>query len=186
MGLDTSYTCVPSHNSFNSSTNGCKYTSIFFTYLLLGNIRTNIICSFFTSNHDGLLLLITTTRQIEQLVFWRKYGMAPSMVMLSHRLHTSSLNFSSHVSSICFMDIESVGICITPDSLMCEACHPGNIDNSFQRKILWILGITGMFLHILWGVPCDLPFFYLWYLQCPHFGHISLFTYSPLYRIKSF
>jgi hypothetical protein len=41
-------------------------------------------------------------------------GLTPSMAMLNHRLCTSSLNLSGHVSSICFMAIESVGIHITP------------------------------------------------------------------------
>jgi hypothetical protein len=54
----------------------------------------------------------------------------PSMAMLSHIIPTSSLNFSGHISSILFMDIESVGTHITLKSLLCEACHPCNIDNS--------------------------------------------------------
>jgi hypothetical protein len=142
MGLDTSYTCIPFHNSFNSYTNGCRYTSIFFTCLLPWTIRANIICSFFTENHGGVLLLITTLGKKEYLVFWREYGLTPSMAMLSRRLHTSSLNFSSslnflgHVPSICFMTIESVGIHITPNSLLYEACHPCNIANSLQCKSL--------------------------------------------------
>ena len=120
-------------------------------------------------------------------MFWREYGLTPSMAMLSHRLRTSSLNFLGHVSSIRFMSIESVGIHITPNSLLCEACHPYNIANSLQWKSLWILGIIGMCLNILKGGPHDLPFFfYLSYLSCPHFEHISLFSYSPLYRIQSF
>ena len=120
-------------------------------------------------------------------MFWREYGLTPSMALLSHRLRTSSLNFLGHVSSICFMAIESVGIHITPNSLMCEVCHPCNIANSLQRKSLWLLGIIGMCLNILKGGPRDLPlFFYLSYLSCPHFEHISLFAYSPLYRIQSF
>jgi len=111
----------------------------------------------------------------------------PSMAMLSHRLYSSSLNFLGHVSSILFMAIESIGIHITPDSLLCEACHPCNIVNSLQKKILWILGIICMCLNIVWGGPCDLPFLFdLWYLSCPNFRHISLSTYSPLYRIQSF
>ena len=110
------------------------------------------------------------------------------MAMLSRRLHTSSLNFSGHVSSICFMAIESVGIRINPNSLLCEACHPCNIANSLQQNSLLILGIIGMCLNILkGGLVRDLPFFfYLSYLSCPHFGHISLSAYSPLYRIQSF
>ena len=104
-----------------------------------------------------------------------------------HKLRTSSLNFSGHVSSICFMAIESIGIRITPNSLLCEACHPCNIANYLQWKSLWILGIIGMCLNILKEGPRDLPFFfYLSYLPCPHFGHFSLSTYYPLYRIKSF
>ena len=107
--------------------------------------------------------------------------------MLIRRLHTSFLNFSGHVSSICFMAIESLGMSITPNSLLCEACHPCNITNSLQRKSLWILGIIGMCLNILWGGPCDLIFLFdLWYLSFPHFKHISLSAYSPLYSIQSF
>ena len=110
----------------------------------------------------------------------------PSMAMLRRRLRTSSLNFSGHVSFIYFMAIKSIGIRITPNSLLCEACHPCNIANSLQRKSLWILGIKGMCLNILKGGPHDLPlFFYLSYLSCPHFVHISLSAYSPLYRIES-
>ena len=121
-------------------------------------------------------------------MFWREYGLTPSMAMLSHRLRTSFLNFSGHVSSICFMAIELVGICINPNSLLCEACHPCNIANYLQQKSLWILGIIRMCLNILKGGPvCDLPFFFdLSYLSCPYFRHISLSPYSPLYRIQSF
>ena len=138
-------------------------------------------------NHGGIFLLITTTGQTQQLVFKREYGLMASMAMLSHRLRTSSLNFSGHVSSICFMAIESIGIHITPNSLLCEAFHPCNIANSLLRKSIWILGIISMSLNILkWG-PHDLPlFFYLSYLSCPHFRHISLSAYYPLYIIQSF
>ena len=111
----------------------------------------------------------------------------PSMTMLSRRLCTSSLNFSVCVSSICFMAIESVGIPITPNSRLCEACHTCNIANNLQWKSLWILEIIGMCLNILKGGPRDLlVFFYLSYLSCPHFRHISLSAYYPLYRIQSF
>jgi hypothetical protein len=50
--------------------------------------------------------------------------LTPSIFMLNHRLSTSSLNLSDHVSSICFMAIESTRIHIMPGSLLCEACHP--------------------------------------------------------------
>ena len=46
------------------------------------------------------------------------------------------LKFMGHVSSICFMTIEYVGIHITAHSLQCEAQHLCNIANSFQRKRL--------------------------------------------------
>ena len=52
---------------------------------------------------------------------WREHGLTPSMAIPSRRLRTSSLNFSGHVSSICFMAIESIGIHITPKSLLCKA-----------------------------------------------------------------
>ena len=108
------------------------------------------------------------------------------MAMLSCRLHTSSSNFLGHVSSIFFMVIESVGIHITPNSIQFGACLPYNITNSWQQKRLLILGIIGMWHNILWG-PCDLLiFYYLWYLSWPHFGHISLSEYSPIYIIQSF
>ena len=107
--------------------------------------------------------------------------------MLSRWFHTSSLNFSGHISSICFMGIKYIGIFITPNSFLCEECHPYNIANSLQWKSLWILGIIGMRLNILKGGPHDLHFFfYLSYLSFPHFRHTSLSTYSPLYIIQSF
>ena len=150
-------------------------------------MRSNIRCAFFTDNHGGIFLLITNTRQTKYFVLWREYGLTPSMEMLSPRHHTSFLNFSSHVSFICFMAIELVGIRITPNSLLCEACHPCNIANYLQRKSLWILGIIGMCLNILKGGPHDLPLFLdLSYLSCPHFRHISLSAYSPLYIMQSF
>ena len=121
------------------------------------------------------------------MVFGWENGSTPSMAILNPRLRTYSLNFSSHISSICFMVIKFVGIRNTPSSLRRNACHPCNITNFFQWKRLWILGIIGMCVNILWGGPCSLPLFFdLWYLSCPHFGHISLSTYSPLYRIQSF
>ena len=105
----------------------------------------------------------------------------PSMAMLSRRLRTSSLNFSGHVSSICFMAIESVGIHITPNSLLCEACHPCNIANSLQRKSLLILGIIGMCLNILKGGPHDLPFFFIYHTSHAHILDISLCLHILLY-----
>ena len=108
------------------------------------------------------------------------------MDILNQRFRTSSLNLFFHVSSICFMAIEAVGIRNTPSSLLCDACHPYNIANSLQQKSLWILGIIGMCLNILWGGPCSLALLFNYaYLPCPHFGYISMSTYSPLYRILS-
>ena len=118
-------------------------------------------------------------------MFWREYELTSSMAMLNQRLYTSSLNLSGHVSSICFMAIEYVWICITPSSLQCDACHPSNITKSLQWKSVRILGIICMCLNILWGVPCALALFNSFYLPCPHVGHISLSAYFPLYRIQS-
>ena len=72
----------------------------------------------------------------------------------------SSMDLSSHVSSICFMEIESVGIHITPSSLWYNACHPCSIPNSLQQKSLEILGIISMCLNILWEGPCALDLFF--------------------------
>ena len=106
--------------------------------------------------------------------------MTPSMSMLSRRLRTSSLNFSGHVSYICFMAIESVVIHITPNSLLCEAFHPYNISNYLQRKSLRILGIIGMCLSILKGGPHDLPFFF-YHTFHAHISDISLCLHILLY-----
>ena len=121
------------------------------------------------------------------MVFWREYKLTPSMAMLNRRLHTLSLNLLSHVFTICFMAIESTGIHITPFSLLCEACHLCNSDNCLQWKSLWIFGVIGMCLNILWEGPCSLCLiFYSWYLSCPHFGHLSLLAYASMYKMKSF
>ena len=92
------------------------------------------------------------------------------------------LEFVAHyVSSIWLMAIESIGIQNTPSSHQCDACHPYNIANYLQQNILWILGIIGMCLNILWGGPCALALLFdSLYLSCPYFGHISSCIFSSL------
>ena len=66
--------------------------------------------------------------------------------------------------------------------LLCKACHPCNMDKSFQWNNLWILRIIGKFLNSLWGGPWALPLLFdCLHLSCPQFGHISLPSYSPTY-----
>jgi len=136
----------------------------------------------------GDIFIVTTISQIEYLVFWREYGLTPSITMLNWRLCTSSLKLSGHVSSIWFMPIESVWIHLTLGSPLCEVCHPFNIANCLQWNTLWILGIMGMCLNILWGGPCALPFIYLFMVHVmPKLWtyvsiHIFIFVYNIIIR----
>ena len=102
------------------------------------------------------------------------------MAMLNQRLCTSPLNLLSHVSSICFMAIESVGIHITPGSLLCVACHLCNLVNCLQRKSLWIAGIIGMCFNILWGGPCALCFFFIHGTCHSHILDTSFYSHMHL------
>jgi len=112
---------------------------------------------------------------------WGYCYWSPSMANVRHRFRIPSLNFLGHGSFIWFMAIESVGIHITPDSLLCEACHSCNIANSLQWQSLWILGIIGMCVNILWGGLCDLPIFLNYGTYHAHISDISIFLHILLY-----
>ena len=91
------------------------------------------------------------------------------------------LEFIRHVSSICFMAIESDGICITSGSLLCEAFHLYNSTNCLQWNILWILWIIGRCLNILQEGPCSLHHFFIPHINHAHILDTSVCLHMHLY-----
>ncbi|KAM3684554.1 hypothetical protein ACJW31_11G052400 [Castanea mollissima] len=108
--IDASYVLTPSfHNSFKSSTNGRKYTSILFPGALRPGIsKDKIIYGSFIHLHGGKLYGISTTGHMLYDVLMLPNGLNPSLAKPSRTLRESAANQACFLSNS-FHTIESAG-----------------------------------------------------------------------------
>ena len=123
-----------SHNSFNSSTKGCKYTSIAIPGEVGPGITSDKIKEDLFMHIQGERLYETkTTGHVLCMVLMFPYGLNPSVANPSLTLWGSDAN-STYLSSNSFQASKSAGCLITPSFVRPVACHFILVASSDDRK----------------------------------------------------
>ena len=132
-----------SYSSLNSSTNGCRYTSIAIPGEVgLGITSDKIKEDLFIHIQGGRLYGTNTTSHVLCVVLMFPYGLNPSASNPSLTLWGSDAN-STCLSSNSFQASESAGCLITPSFVWPIACHFILMASSDDRKSRCNLGFKG-------------------------------------------
>ena len=132
-----------SHNSLNSSTKGCRYTSIAIPGEVgLGITSDKIKEDLFMHIQGGRLYGTNTTDHVLCVVLMFPYGLNPSTANPSLTLRGSNAN-STYLSSNTFQASESAGCLITSSFVQPVACHFILVASLDDRKSRCNLGFKG-------------------------------------------